>query len=87
MQDRTDHGKDLRELAREDGTRLHTALDADLIDSGLSEAAWEKKVRERLGDSIVDEWSVLTGQEYDFTYDSTEAARRFSRLAIEAAGR
>ena len=79
MQDRSDHGKDLRELARDDGTRLHTALDAmDLIDSGLSEAAWEKKVRERLGDSIVDEWSVLTGQEYDFTYDSFEAARHFS---------
>lgn len=63
--------------------RLRRALRSlDLVDSRLDEFAWTERVRNYVGDEVIEEWfeldSIDYGDVYDFTYSSLERATHFS---------
>ena len=68
-----------------DSTRLARALDSlGLVDSELDEIEWMRRVTERVGDDVGDEWYGLAigasdfEREYEFTYSSFEKAQHFA---------
>lgn len=69
----------------EDGARLRDALESlELVDSELDQIEWMRRVTERVGDDIAEEWYGLAigagdfEREYEFTYSSFERAQHFA---------